>query len=184
VNRRLSSKAATVIAAPAGPSIPQFAPLACGPPSARYAWGIAAGRAISEALSQGHGLGLAAALLLPPLFYWLLLLPVVLWLGIRVPLRRDTLLRSLPVHVGAAALLAAGYAELMVRVDGQDDRERRVGVGRQRGGLAGAVSVGLPAYSFILSWGHVHEYFTALREREVEVTRLQAELAQAQLRAL
>src|SRR5262245_29470426 len=82
-------------------------------------WGIAAGRVVSEALSQGHSLGLAAVLLLPPLIYWLLLLPVVLWLGIRFPLRRHTLLRSLPVHVGAAALLAAGYAELMVRVMGR-----------------------------------------------------------------
>jgi two-component system, LytTR family, sensor kinase len=129
-------------------------------------------------------LGLAAALLLPPLIYWLLLLPVVLWLGIRFPLRRHTLLRSLPVHGGAAALLAAGYAELMVRVMGAL-------IGDDAPAWAGSVAdwpvrfqFGLLAYSFILSWGYVHEYFTALRDREVAVTRLQAELAQAQLRAL
>jgi two-component system, LytTR family, sensor kinase len=123
-------------------------------------------------------------LLLPPLVYWLLLLPVVLWLGIQFPLRRHALLRSLPVHVGAAALLAAGYAELMVMVMGRL-------IGDDAPVWAGSVAdwpvrfqFGLLAYSFILSWGYVHEYFTALREREVAVTRLQAELAQAQLRAL
>jgi signal transduction histidine kinase len=147
-------------------------------------WGIAAGRLISEAVSDGDSLALAAALLLPPLFYWLLLLPVVLWLGIRFPLRRGALLRTIPAHVGAAALLATGYAELMVRVMGAL-------IGADAPAWAGRVAdwsvrfqFGLLAYSFILSWGYVHEYFTALREREVAVTRLEAELAQAQLRAL
>jgi two-component system, LytTR family, sensor kinase len=147
-------------------------------------WGIAAGRLISEAVSNSHSLGLPAALLLPPLIYWVLLLPVVLWLGIRFPLRRGALLRSIPVHVGAAALLATGYAELMVRV-------MSALIGDDAPAWAGSVAdwsvrfqFGLLAYSFILSWGYVHEYFTALREREVAVTRLEAELAQAQLCAL
>ena len=147
-------------------------------------WGIAAGRVVAEAASQGDSLGLAAALLLPPLLYWLALLPAVLWLGIRFPLRRGELSRSLPVHMGAAALGAAGYAELMVRA-------MALLVGPSPPAWAGSVAdwpvrfqFGLLAYSFILSWGYVHEYFTALREREVAVTRLQTELAQAQLRAL
>jgi two-component system LytT family sensor kinase len=147
-------------------------------------WGIAAGRLIAGAVSNGDSLGLAFALLLPPLFYWLLLLPGVLWLGIRFPLRRGTLLRSMPVHVGAAAISAAVYAELMVQVMGAL-------VDGEAPAWAGTVAdwpvrfqFGLLAYSFILSWGYVHEYFAAAREREVAVTRLQAELAQAQLRAL
>ena len=147
-------------------------------------WGIAAGRVVSEAVSQGDSLALAGALLLPPLLYWLALLPMVLWLGIRFPLRRGRLIRSLPVHVAAAAVLGAGYAELMVRVMGAL-------IGEEAPVWAGSVDdwpirfqFGLLSYSFILSWGYVHEYFTALRQREVAVTRLQAELAQAQLRAL
>jgi hypothetical protein len=147
-------------------------------------WGIAAGRVVSEVVSQGDSLGLAAAILLPPLIYWLLLLPAVLWLGLRFPLRRGTLLHSLPVHMGAAAASAALYAELMVQVMGAL-------VGARAPAWAGTVAdwpvrfqFGLLAYSFILAWGYVHEYFTALREREVAVTRLEAELAQAQLRAL
>jgi two-component system LytT family sensor kinase len=147
-------------------------------------WGIAAGRLISEAVANGDSLKLVGALLIPPLLYWLLLLPVVLWFGIRFPLRRGLLRRSLPVHVGAAALLAAGYAELMVRVMGAL-------IGSGAPAWAGSVAdwsvrfqFGLLAYSFILSWGYVHEYFTALRAREVAVSRLEAELAQAQLRAL
>jgi signal transduction histidine kinase len=147
-------------------------------------WSIAAGRLVSQTISHGDSLALAAALLLPPLLCWLLLLPAVLWLGIRFPLRRGALLRSLPVHAGAAGLLAAGYAELMVRIMGAL-------LGEEGPAWAGSVAdwpvrfqFGLLAYSFILSWGYVHEYFTALREREVAVTRLQGELAQAQLRAL
>jgi two-component system, LytTR family, sensor kinase len=147
-------------------------------------WGIAAGRVVAEAAAHGDSPGLVAALLLPPLLYWLFLLPAVLWLGIRFPLRRGALLRSVPVHVGSAALAAALYAELMVRVMGSL-------VGDGAPAWAGSVAdwpvrfqFGLLAYSFILSWGYVHEYFTALREREVAVTRLEAELAQAQLRAL
>jgi signal transduction histidine kinase len=147
-------------------------------------WGIAAGRIVAQAISLGESVAPAAALLLPPLLYWLLLLPVVLWLGLRFPLRRGQLLRSLPVHAGAAALLAAGYAELMVRTMGAL-------LGQKGLTWAGSVAdwpvrfqFGLLSYSFILSWGYVHEYFAALREREVAVTRLQAELAQAQLRAL
>ena len=147
-------------------------------------WVIAAGRLVSRTISQGDSLALVAALLLPPLLYWLLLLPAVLWLGIRFPLRRGALLRSLPVHAGAAGLLAAGYAELMVRTMGAL-------LGAEGPAWAGSVAdwpvrfqFGLLAYGFILSWGYVHQYFTALREREVAVTRLQGELAQAQLRAL
>ena len=146
-------------------------------------WGIAAGRLVGEAAAHRGSLGVVAALLLPPLLYWLLLLPGVLWLGVRFPLRRGALLLALPVHVAAAALSAALYAGLMVRL-----MDVLVGSAAPWAGSVADWSVrfqfGLLAYSFILSWGYVHEYFTALREREVAVTRLQAELAQAQLRAL
>jgi LytS/YehU family sensor histidine kinase len=43
---------------------------------------------------------------------------------------------------------------------------------------------GLLSYGFVLAWGYVHEYFTAVRRRDLAVARLEAELARAQLRAL
>jgi two-component system, LytTR family, sensor kinase len=146
-------------------------------------WGIAAVRTTAGILDQGRPLALAAILLLPPLAYWLLLMPVILWLGMRFPLRRGTLARSLPVHIGSAVLASALYAEILVFL-----MQRLVSQHLEWIGPVADRSVrfqfGLLAYSFILSWAHVHEYFTALREREVAVTRLEAELAQARLRAL
>jgi len=146
-------------------------------------WAIAAGRAAAGVVGKGESLGLAAILLLPPLAYWLALLPAILWLGLRFPLRRNTLMWSLPVHVAAAALAAALYAEVLVYVMNRFVPQPPAGVG-PIADWGVRFQFGLLAYSFILSWGYVHEYFTALREREVAVTRLEAELARAQLRAL
>jgi two-component system, LytTR family, sensor kinase len=143
---------------------------------------IAAGRVI--ALGRSESLPWAAILLLPPLTYWVVLLPVILWLGLRFPLRRDTLWRSIPIHAGSAALASALYAEAMVRI-------MNTWLPDPTPGWIGSVAdwgvrfqFGLFTYGFILSWGYVHEYFTAAREREVAMTRLETELAQAQLRAL
>ncbi len=147
-------------------------------------WGIAAGRAVASGVGQDDWLALSAILLLPPLAYWFTLLPTILWLGLRFPLRRRDLLRSLPVHAGAAAMASALYAEILVRVMGSWLPEP---VPSWIGSVADwgvRFQFGLFTYSFILSWGYVHEYFAAMREREVAMTKLETELAQAQLRAL
>ncbi len=147
-------------------------------------WGIAAGRVVAAAVGAGDPLALATILLLPPLIYWLALLPVILWLGLKFSLRRGVLLRSVSVHAAAAAGASALYAEIMVRVmDGWLPQP----VPSWTGSVADwgvRFQFGLLAYSFILSWGYVHQYFAALREREVTLTKLETELAQAQLRAL
>ena len=147
-------------------------------------WGLAAARTVANAMGHGESLALPAAVLFPPLAYWLALLPLILWLGLRFPLRRGSLLRSVPVHILAAAGAAALYAEIMVWVMGwlvPEPVPEWVGPVADRGIR---FQFGLLAYSFILSWGYVHEYFRELREREVAVNRLEAELARAQLRAL
>jgi signal transduction histidine kinase len=147
-------------------------------------WALAAVRMVAAVVGQDGSLALAAILLLPPLLYWLALLPGILWLGLRFPLRRSALLRSIPAHALGAGLSSALYAELMVFL-------MQRWLPRPPPEWMGSVAdwgvrfqFGLLAYSFILSWGYVHEYFTALRHREVAVTRLEAELARAQLRAL
>jgi two-component system LytT family sensor kinase len=146
-------------------------------------WSVAATRTTGRILAEGESLGLAAILLLPPLAYWIAVLPAILWLGLRFPLRRATLWPSLPVHIAAAAAAAALYAEILVFVMERLVPQPPAGIGTVAD-WGVRFQFGLLAYSFILSWGLVHEYFTALREREVAVTRLEAELAQAQLRAL
>ena len=147
-------------------------------------WAIAAARTVATVVAQGGSLALAALVLLPPLVYWLAVLPGILWLGLRYPLHRGGLLRSIPVHMVAAAAAAALYAESMVRVMGwliPTPAPEWIGSVADWGVR---FQFGLLAYSFILSWAHVHEYFAELRRREVAMTRLEAELARAQLRAL
>ena len=146
-------------------------------------WAIAAARTTAMVAGQDGSLALVAVLLVPPLVYWLALLPVVLWLGLRFPLRREALLRSVLVHAAAAALAAALYAEILVRL--------MAGLLPDPPEWLGTVSdwgvrfqFGLLGYGFILSWGYVHEYFAAMRQREVALTKLETELARAQLRAL
>jgi two-component system, LytTR family, sensor kinase len=143
---------------------------------------IATARVI--AVGRGDSMPWAAILLLPPFIFWFALLPVILWLGLRFPLRRGTLLRSIPIHAGAAALVSALYAEVMVWIMTHwlpEPTPTWIGSVADRGVR---FQFGLFTYGFILSWGYVHEYFTAMREREVAMTRLEGELAQAQLRAL
>jgi two-component system LytT family sensor kinase len=147
-------------------------------------WAMAAARTVMHVLGEGESPLFAAILLLPPLAYWLVLLPAVLWLGLRFPLRRTRLLRSILVHTAAAVVAAALYAELLVRVMGTWLPEPvPAGIGSVAD-WGVRFQFGLLSYSLILSWGYIHEYFTALRQREVAMTRLETELAQAQLRAL
>jgi two-component system, LytTR family, sensor kinase len=147
-------------------------------------WGIAAGRTVASALAHGDPLALAAMLLLPPLLYWLALLPVILWLGLRVPVRRGSWLRSIPAHAAAATVVSALYAEVLVRLMSRWLPDPIPPWAGNAADWGIRFQFGLLSYGFILSWGYVHEYFTALREREVAMTKLETELAQAQLRVL
>ena len=126
----------------------------------------------------------ALLITLPPLVYWLALAPVILWLGSRVSPRRSALATVVLVHAAAAAAVSALYAELMIHVIPQLTPGSLAVAVNQSSSWAIRFQIGLFSYSFLLSWGWVHEYFTAVRERDVRVARLETELAQAQLRAL
>jgi two-component system LytT family sensor kinase len=137
---------------------------------------------VSAAFEGGPALSAMLATV-PPLLYWLSLLPLVLWLSARLPLRRGSMVRSIAAHVIAAVLAAGLYAELMVRIftEWWTLPDPEIGPVAYR---TIRFQFGLLAYSFIISWGYVHEYFTRLRARDVALARLETELAQAQLRAL
>jgi two-component system, LytTR family, sensor kinase len=147
-------------------------------------WAVASARAAIAASMLGEPAVVAVLVTVPAAIYWLALMPVVLWLGTRLPLRRGRRAASALGHASAAAALAALYAELMVRLYTGWWPEPGTLVSDRVADWAVRFQFGLFTYGFLLSWGYVHEYFTAMRERDLAVARLETELAQAQLRAL
>jgi signal transduction histidine kinase len=147
-------------------------------------WCIAALRLGIDAAAYGNSVVAVILPLIPPFVYWIGCVPVILRLGVGMPLRRGRLARAVAVHLVAAGALAALYAEVMVWVL---TRAWPVAVPSRMGPIADwgiRFQFGLMSYGFVLAWGYVHEHLTAVRERDIAVARLEAELAQAQLRAL
>jgi signal transduction histidine kinase len=147
-------------------------------------WVLAVTRGVVTALAENESVAIAVLITLPPVVYWVGLAPVILWLGIRFPLRRGGIARAILVHALAAAVIAAVYAQLMARLLPAWSPEPLAGAASLVSSWPIRFQIGLFSYSFLLSWGYVHEYFTALRQRDVALARLETELAQAQLRAL
>ena len=147
-------------------------------------WGLVSIRTAVVAGLAGESAVGAVLPSVPPLLFWLAWLPVILRLGAALPLRRGMIARSVVAHLAAAAAIAALYAEVMIWV------MTRLWTGTVPAS-AGPVATwgirfqfGVLSYGFVLAWSYVHEYFSAIRTRDLAVARLEGELAQAQLRAL
>jgi two-component system LytT family sensor kinase len=147
-------------------------------------WVISAISAVVLAAVDGRSPLTKLVATLPPLLYWVLLVPVILWLAGRFPLRRGQVLRCVGAHALASVVVAGMYAELMVRL--QSSWLPVLGTPDLSAGGARSVrfQFGLLTYGLVLSWGLVHEAFTRMREREVAAARLEGQLAQSQLRVL
>lgn len=124
---------------------------------------------------------------LPDYYLWAALSPLILWLGRRYPLDRDTWKRYLPLHVVAAAailqvelfsscLIVSIIAMVPERYDGLWDYYTTV--------ARGYFLWGIIIYLFILAAGHAYQYYRRFREREVEAVELRRQIVEAQLRAL
>ena len=120
-------------------------------------------------------------------YFWALATPLVLWLGERFPVRRDRWLAPLALHLTTIAALASVHGWLVVMVD-------------FRPGTPGAPPTTQAAWLQLMTRGTL--FFDAFlylcislagvalrarqkqRERELQVSRLEAQLAQARLLAL
>ncbi|HEU0052545.1 MAG TPA: histidine kinase, partial [Longimicrobium sp.] len=116
------------------------------------------------------------------IYLWALLTPPMLWVSARFPFSRATWRRSLPVHVaaGLAVALLGAIANYPIQ--------------RALGEVSPAVK--LPEFAvrslfFNLQWyaimvviGHVVTFQREARDRAVRASRLEAQLARAQLQAL
>src|SRR5262245_8889816 len=120
-------------------------------------------------------------------YFWALASPLVLWLGERFPLKRDRWLTPLALHLAVAVVLAALHCGVLVAVE-------------YRPGTPGAPPTPLAMWIGLLTRGtlFIDSFFYLVvslagvvlrlrhrqRERELHVSRLEAQLAQARLVAL
>jgi len=120
-------------------------------------------------------------------YFWALATPLVFWLGERVPLRRDRWLGPLALHLALLTVLAGLHCWVVVGIE-------------YRPGTPGAAATPLAAWSNMMTRGTLFfdsflylvvslagvalRLRTRHRERELQVSRLEAQLAQARLVAL
>ena len=124
---------------------------------------------------------------MPVAYAWALFTPVILWLGRRFPFERTTWVRSAAVHAVICSVfvfvLLLGYtfytATLLSPAPASrpsfDRAVQRFVVWLLWDGLL---------YWGVLSVGYVVEHQRRLRERELETSRLETQLVQAELQAL
>ena len=123
---------------------------------------------------------------------WIVFLPLVLWAARRFPLERDALQRfgrSVAAHVALGSAVAVGYAVLVLA---KSQLVLAIGTGdptphlwsQLPGFVLGGFYIYFLVYWMMLALVLAAGYYRRLREREVEVERLAADLSRAQLQML
>jgi two-component system, LytTR family, sensor kinase len=119
-------------------------------------------------------------------YSWAALTPLVLWLARRFPLDRDHWLRSLAVHVFASLLIGLatrGFRDLMFFYF-VDNPEIKLSFIKLFLNVYLFFDYGSMIYWLILLVSYAFNYYRRYREGEIKTTRLEAQLAQAELQAL
>ncbi len=120
---------------------------------------------------------------------WIVFFPVVLWAARRFPLERTGWGRSVAAHVAVGSTVAVAYALLVLA---KSQLVLALGTGdfvphiwRQAPGFVlGSFYAYFLVYWMILALAVAAGYYRRLRQRELEVERLAADLSRAQLRML
>lgn len=119
-------------------------------------------------------------------YIWAALTPLILRLAARFPIERAKWLRSLLLHAGASLLIGVttrGLHDLMLFYV-LADSGGKFSFTRLAMNIYFMTDYGAMIYWLILLISHAFDYQRRYREGEVRATRLQAQLAQAQLQAL
>jgi two-component system, LytTR family, sensor kinase len=119
-------------------------------------------------------------------YSWAALTPLVLWLARRFPLERERWLRSLAVHVFASLLIGLatrGIRDLMFFYF-VDNPESQLSFAKLFLNVYLFFDYGSMIYWLILLVSYAFNYYRRYREGEIKTTRLEAQLAQAELQAL
>jgi sensor histidine kinase YesM len=119
-------------------------------------------------------------------YSWAALTPLVLWLARHFPLERERWLRSLSVHVFASLLIGLatrGFRDFMFFYLIAEP-ESRMSFSKLFLNVYLFFDYGSMIYWLILLVWYAFNYYHRYREGEIKTTRLEAQLAQAQLQAL
>lgn len=122
-----------------------------------------------------------------PFWYnWALFAPLVAWFGRRLPIERDRLVLRVLAHLGLAATLGMTHNLLhtyLLRLTGEPYWQESFWTKSVNAGLWG-LFLNVLAYGTVLGVTYAMDYQRRLRERELESSRLAAQLAEARVQAL
>ncbi|MFL5241279.1 MAG: sensor histidine kinase [Gemmataceae bacterium] len=120
-------------------------------------------------------------------YVWALLTPLIFWLARKLPIRQNTWRFAVPLHLAVGLIFAFVVVVFdtfyYFWIDFPTERRPTFQVVLISTAL-GKVHLYLFVYWAILGISHSVEYYRKLRERELQATRLQGQLAQAQLQVL
>jgi sensor histidine kinase YesM len=119
-------------------------------------------------------------------YQWAALTPFILWLSRRAPIERSKWVRSLSVHIGASIVMGFTTRVLhdLMFFFLLADSSRHFSFGRLLMNVYFMTDYGVMIYWLILLVSHAIDYQKRYREGQVRATKLEAQLAQAQLQAL
>lgn len=120
-------------------------------------------------------------------YVWALLTPAIAWLGRRYRLDREQWLRNLTVHLSAAVVL--GAVEVAVQILGSMLSHGELITWGTYGGEYWRGLIWDGPWSFFIYWAilgvsYAFGYRASLREKELQASRLEAEISRARLDAL
>jgi two-component system LytT family sensor kinase len=139
--------------------------------------------------SGGHPISGWQALLwnMPGWYVWAILTPVILRLGRIYPIHRAHLVNGLLVHLPISvvfALIHIGCTVINTRLAGPDDFRVRPLLLSYWWYFTVGFHLELLTYWAILGVGYFFDYYQRYRERELAASRLETQLARAQLQVL
>lgn len=120
---------------------------------------------------------------------WAVLLPAVVWIARRFPVDRETWRWALPAHVGLGSLAVVTITALTL-IKNQAVLAAQTGLfapgflSRLPEYLVTNFQAALVIYGGIVTAVHAYDGFRRLKERELAASRLEADLARAQLQVL
>jgi len=119
-------------------------------------------------------------------YIWAALTPFILWLARGFPIERWKWIRSLLLHFGASLLIGFGTRVLhdLMLFSLVADSSGKLSISRLLMNVYFMTDYGVMIYWLILLISYAFDYQRRYREGEVRATRLEAQLAQAQLQAL
>lgn len=119
-------------------------------------------------------------------YVWAALTPLILWLARRFPVERWNWLRSFLVHLSISVFIGIATRVLhdLMLFSFLADSSRGFSISRLLMSVYFMTDYGVMIYWLILLISYAFDYQRRYREGEVRTTRLEAQLAQAQLQAL